>query len=84
MKLITKVVAVVSIVMLTGGCLPLVAAVVGSTGTVIAARVKYKGDLEKTKAIEEFRDRVTTELGKINERLEEAETNAIVEEEVVQ
>jgi hypothetical protein len=59
------------IVVSTSGCLPFIAAGVGIAGTIYAGRVKHKGDLEKAKAIEDFRDIVVNELDEINKGIEE-------------
>ena len=59
------------VIFTTSGCLPIIVAGVGAAGTIYAGRLKYKGDREKARAIEEFRDIVVEELQDISRRLEE-------------
>jgi hypothetical protein len=60
------------------GCLPIAVAVIGSAGTIAAARMKMNGDVEKAKGIEVFRDTVIESLEDINKRLEDKEESEVL------
>jgi|TARA_Y100000310_G_scaffold335895_1_gene419061 uncharacterized OsmC-like protein len=76
-KTIAKLMAAICLLSLTGcAFLPVAAVLIGSGGTIAAARVKMKGDMEKAKAIEGFRDTVIESLGEIEEKLEAPEVEA--------
>ena len=67
MKLITKLVAISSLLVFTSGCLPIAVAVISGVGSSIIANEKHKGDLKKAERVEEYREAVLEGIERIKE-----------------